>query len=70
MQTYFLHPRDREDIPPDPDGRVFPSMEALVAATLYEGRDVTPTMPKAEKSISLNALRSRATAARSSTGFT
>jgi len=43
MRTYFFHLRDGEDVLLDPDGRSFPSMEALVAATLYEGRDVIAT---------------------------
>ena len=46
MRTYFFHLRDGEDVLLDPEGRAFPSMEAVVAATLYEGRDVIATDAK------------------------
>lgn len=40
MQTYFFHLRDGDDVLLDPDGQQFPSIEAMIAATLYEGRDI------------------------------
>jgi hypothetical protein len=49
MRTYFFHLRDGEDILLDPDGRALPSMEALIAATLYEARDVIATDAKSGK---------------------
>ena len=46
MQTYFFHLRDGEDVLLDPEGRQFPSIDALIAATLYEARDVVATDAK------------------------
>jgi hypothetical protein len=49
VRTYFFHLRDGEDVLLDPDGRAFPSMEALIAATLYEARDVIANDAKSGK---------------------
>lgn len=40
MRLYFFHLRDGEDVLLDPEGQQFPSMDAVVAATLREGRDI------------------------------
>jgi hypothetical protein len=40
MRTYFFHLRDGVDVLLDPEGRQLPSLEAVIAATLFEGRDV------------------------------
>jgi hypothetical protein len=40
MRTYFFHLRDGTDVLLDPEGRKFPSLDAVVAATLFEARDI------------------------------
>jgi hypothetical protein len=40
LQTYYFHLRDGTDVLLDPDGRVLPSLDAVVGAALYEARAI------------------------------